>query len=66
MSKSTKYIVWVDERDGEGWQEQGDGPLTLLQAQRIAREIRSDCGCRTTIKPAFGNPPVDWVGNINN
>ena len=51
MNKATKYIVWVDERDGKGWHEQGNGPLSLKQAERIAKEIRQDCGCRVTIKP---------------
>lgn len=31
-----KYIVWIKE-NGQ-WVEQGDGPLTLKQAERIARE----------------------------
>ena len=59
MSKTTKYIVWIDERDGEGWQEQGDGPLTLRQAERIAINIRNYCGCRILIKPE-GYSPLSW------
>lgn len=45
----TKYIVWINE--GAGWEEQGEGPLTLKQAERIAREIRQDCGCRALVRP---------------
>jgi hypothetical protein len=49
---STKYIVWIDE--GNGCEEQGDGPLTLKQAERISREIRQECGCKATYAPANG------------
>lgn len=49
-----KYIVWIKE-DGQ-WVEQGDGPLTLLQAKRIAREIRHDCGCPARVLPEGQEP----------
>jgi hypothetical protein len=39
----TKYIVWI--RQGGKWVEQGEGEMTQKQAERIAREIRRDCGC---------------------
>jgi hypothetical protein len=44
-----KYIVWVKE-DGK-WEENGDGPLTEIQANRISREIAKECGCRTRVLP---------------
>lgn len=44
-----KYIVYINE--GNGWEEQGDGPLTLKQAERIAREIKADCKIPTKIEP---------------
>jgi len=46
-----KYLLWLKfseraaERNSEPpgvWIEQGDGPLTKKQAQRIASEIQSD------------------------
>lgn len=37
-----KFIVWIRE-DGQ-WVEQGDGPLSKVTAERIAREIRQDFG----------------------
>lgn len=37
-----KYQVWVKENGM--WMEQGDGPLTRKQAERISREIRVGCG----------------------
>lgn len=37
-----KFIVWIRE-DGR-WVEQGDGPLSKVTAERIAREIRQDFG----------------------
>jgi hypothetical protein len=44
-----KYIVWINE--GNRWEEQGEGPMTLKQAERIAREIRSECRCRAKYLP---------------
>ena len=44
-----KYIVWIKE-DGK-WIEQGDGPLTAKQAERISKEIRRDCGCAVKVLP---------------
>jgi hypothetical protein len=49
-----KYIVWINE--GQGWEEQGDGALTLRQAERIAREIRQECGCRAKYLPVGVQP----------
>jgi hypothetical protein len=49
-----KYIVWIKE-DGI-WQEQGEGPMTLREAERIAREIRQDCGVRTKVLPVGVEP----------
>ena len=43
----SKYLVVVLE-DGQ-WVDQGDGPLTLKQAERIAREIRQGCGVKARI-----------------
>lgn len=50
-----KYIVWVKE-DGK-WEENGDGPLTEIQANRISREIAKECGCRTRVLPVGATPP---------
>ena len=49
-----KFIVWV-RVDGR-WEEQGDGPLTAKQAERIAREIKKDCHCFTKILPEGVEP----------
>jgi hypothetical protein len=49
-----KYIVWIKEYGL--WVEQGDGALTLKQAERIAREIRRDCRCPAIVKPLGINP----------
>jgi len=49
-----KYLVWV--REGNGWVEQGDGPLTLTTAERIAREIRQDCHVRAIVLPVGVEP----------
>ena len=56
-----KYIIWVDERDGTGWQQQGDGALTLKQAERISWEIREDCPrCRIHFIPV-GMPLAQYL-----
>lgn len=47
---STKYIVWIKE-NGQ-WVEQGDGPLGLATANRIAEEIRKDFRIATKVEPA--------------
>lgn len=49
-----KYLVWIKE-DG-CWVEQGDGPLTKLQAERIAREIRQDCRVPAKVLPVGIEP----------
>jgi len=54
---TTKYIVWV--KDEGRWCEQGDGPLSLKTAERIAREIRQDFGCRVKVMLA-GLHPTDF------
>lgn len=43
---STKYIVWVKENGR--WLENGDGEVTLKQAERMTREIERECGCRAS------------------
>ncbi len=49
-----KYIVWVKE-NGQ-WEPNGDGPLTLKQAERIATEIRRECRVATKVLPANESP----------
>lgn len=49
------YIVWVKE-DGR-WEPNGEGPLTLKQAERIAKETRQDTGVPTQVLPV-GQEPV--------
>lgn len=44
-----KYIIWIKE--DSLWEEQGDGPLTLKQAERISNEIKRECRVRTKILP---------------
>lgn len=44
-----KYQVWVKENGM--WMEQGDGLLTLKEANRIAREIYRFCGTPARIIP---------------
>jgi hypothetical protein len=66
MSKPIKYIVWIKCRYSEEgyklepqeqiWEEQGDGPLTAKQAERIASEISHDFGIRTKILPVGSEP----------
>ena len=52
----TRHIVWIKERGKATWEEQGDGPLTLKQAERIAKEIRKECGVPTKVLPAGSTP----------
>jgi hypothetical protein len=56
VTEDTKYLVWVDEGEGAGWEEQGDGPLTLKQAERITREVKSECGCKAQFLPVGQKP----------
>ena len=43
-----KYLIWLKDYPdthpassvGDKWVDQGDGPLTAHQAERIAREIK--------------------------
>jgi hypothetical protein len=49
-----KYIVWIKE-DGR-WIENGEGPLTLKQAERIAKETRKDCGVAAKVLPVGIDP----------
>lgn len=44
-----KYLVFIDE--GNGWEPQGDGPLGQKTAERIAREIRTECKVKTKVEP---------------
>lgn len=61
-----KYIIWLKDNDntapemsvGNKWVEQGDGPLTSHEAERIAPEIRRACNVQTRIVPC-GNTPID-------
>lgn len=47
---STKYIVWIRaSHDDAGlpiekptWEPNGDGPMGLKTAERVAREVRED------------------------
>ena len=66
MSTRTKYIVWIRcRRDDAGnliepqdriWEEQGDGPLGIKTAERIARELRADFGCNAKVLPVGAYP----------
>jgi hypothetical protein len=38
-----KYIVWIKKGKGSTWEQNGEGPLTLKQAERIAKETRGLC-----------------------
>ena len=58
LDEASKYLVWIDEGEGAGWEEQGDGPLTLKQAERISREIRKECGCKVKYLPVGQKPTV--------
>jgi hypothetical protein len=51
-----KYVVWVKEFGK--WELNGEGPLTLKQAERIARETRRDCGVPTRVLPE-GEVPTE-------
>jgi hypothetical protein len=52
-----KYIIWYwDDTSVFGWEEQGEGPLTLPEADRIARELRQDCHVRTRVLPVGVDP----------
>jgi len=60
MSKE-KYVVWVKEHKfrkpkGSGWEEQGDGAMTLKQAERVARELKQDFPVLTKVLPAGVDP----------
>lgn len=50
-----KYIVWIKEGK-TSWNQQGDGPLTTKQAERIAKEIKEDFKCQTKILPVGVEP----------
>lgn len=49
-----KYLVWIRE-DGN-WVEQGDGPLSKITAERIARDIRHGCHVRAIVLPVGVEP----------
>lgn len=49
-----KYIVWIKENGH--WVEQGDGPLSQKTAERIAREIRKECGVACRVRPVGQDP----------
>jgi len=50
-----RYIVWIKER-GQPWEPNGEGPLTLKQAERIAKETRQDTGVPTKVLPVGQEP----------
>lgn len=62
---SKRYIVWIKSRFNEAghwvedpiWEEQGDGPMGPKTAERVAREIAQDFGCRTMVLPV-GRKPI--------
>ena len=62
-----KYIIWLKDVGevpecysvGKHWTEQGDGPLTETQANRIAEEIRRMGSCFVRVLPAGMRPPND-------
>jgi hypothetical protein len=62
MPKNQRWIVWIKEKAESGpyewgpWQPNGDGPMTEREAQRIAKEIRQDCGVKTWALPAGMEP----------
>lgn len=49
-----KYIVWIRE-DGQ-WVDNGDGPMTKREAERVAREIRRECRTAAIALPAGYEP----------
>jgi len=49
-----KYIVWIIENRGGIWEENGEGPLTLNTAERIARETP---GCHAVKVLPVGREP---------
>lgn len=49
-----KYLVWIKEKGS--WVEQGDGPLSQATAERIAREIRKECGVSAKVLPVGVEP----------
>ena len=53
-NQTNKYIVWI--REDRRWVEQGDGPLTMLQAIRIRNEIARDFKIRTRAEPIGFDP----------
>lgn len=57
-SEADRWTVWIRERGGE-WEEQGDGAMPRKQADRIAAEIRRECGCLVKVLPA-GETPEGW------
>ena len=45
-----KYRVWIKESGI--WQDCGEGEMTLKTAERIAKEVKRDCGVMTKVLPA--------------
>jgi hypothetical protein len=54
MNNEIEYEVWVKENDV--WEVNGDGPLTKLTADRIAKEIKRECGVPTKVLPVGEQP----------
>ena len=57
-----KFIVWIKDLEFKIWVPNVDGPLTEKQAQRIAREIRKECGVATKYLPIGMDPgPLEKI-----
>ncbi len=61
MSKP-RFIVWIRE-DGQ-WVEQGDGPLSLVTANRIAKELWQDFRVATKVLPDGISPHAEKGGAL--
>ncbi len=48
---TTKYVVWIKERGRGLWTDNGDGPMTLKQAERVSKELRTDFRIPVKILP---------------
>lgn len=53
-----RFLVWFKE-SGESWQDTGEGPMTRLQADRIARELELECHCLCVVLPVGTEPAPD-------
>lgn len=65
MSTHTRYIIWVDARDAQGWRKHEEtGSLSLREAERITAKIRQDFpGHRVKFLPyGYASAPFDTLG----